>query len=273
MLLKFQPITINNLTKMKKQIFLSAALVALSLASLTSCKKDNDDAVNPTKQTCTLDRKIAGTDSTQLSYDSDNRVTKKQRFSAGASQEYTLYTYSSNKIVEKNYNASGTLTSQVDYKLNGNNNAEYSVYTTDVSDYSNADTTWYTYDSGKHNTRRVTKNTTVIIAPISTYDTTWYTYTGENLTKKEVKTNNAAIVTTVYSYGSDNAYSEFLAPESSTARNLYGDYSEKLPISKTEGSTTTSYVYEFNSEGYATRKKEVVAAATNSDERYNYNCK
>lgn len=262
---------------MKKVIFLPA-LVLIGFVAITSCKKDNDDAVNPSKQSCTLDRKIgkapSAADSTQLSYDSDNRVTKSQRFnSTGTSQEYTLYTYSSNKITEKNYNTAGTLTSQVEYHLNGNNNAQYSVYTSDGSDYANADTTWYTYDSGKHNTRRVTKNTTVVVVPISTYDTTWYTYTGENLTKKEVKQNGGAIITTIYSYGSDNAYSEFLTPESSTARNLYGDYSEKLPTSMTEGSTTTSYIYEFNSEGYVTRKRAQVSGTTNSDESYKYNCK
>lgn len=212
---------------MKKQLLLPALLL-LGIAALTSCKKDNDDAVNPSKQQCTLDRKIQGADSTQYTYDSDNRVIKEQTFnSSGVSQGYTLYSYSSSKITEKRYNGAGTLTSQVDYKLNGNNNAEYSVYTTDGADYDNSDTTWYTYDSGRHNTRRVTKNTTVIIGiSTSTYDTTWYTYTGENLTKKEVKEDGGAIETTIYSYGSDNAYSEFLAPEATTARNLFGDYRE-----------------------------------------------
>lgn len=258
---------------MKKHIFLPALLL-MGITAITSCKKDNDDAVNPSKQACTLDHKTTSADSIQSTYDSENRVIKQQQFNnTGGSQSYTLYTYSSSKIVEKNYNISGTLTSQIDYYLNANNNAQYSVYTTDGSNYTNADTTWYTYDSGRHNTRRVTKHTTVVVVPFSTYDTTWYTYTGENLTKKEVKTNIGSVETTVYSYGSDNAFSEFLAPESSIARNLYGDYSDKLPTSKTEGSTTTSYVYEFNSEGYVTRKKEVEAGITQRDDRYYYNCK
>ncbi|HSY61024.1 MAG TPA: hypothetical protein VK796_04065 [Cytophaga sp.] len=258
---------------MKKQILLPALLL-LGVTAIISCKKNNDDAVNPSKQACTLNYQTTSADSSQATFDSDNRIIKLQRFNnAGSSQDYTLYTYSSSKIVEKNYDQTSALTSQVDYHLNSNNNVSYSVYTTDGSDYASSDTTWYTYDSGKHNTRRVTKNTTVVILPTSTYDTTWYTYTGENLTKKEVKTNGAAVVTTVYSYGSNDAKSEFLAPESSYVTNLYGDVSSQLPSSTTEGSTTTSYVYEFNSEGYVTRKKEVQSAVTQSDIHYTYNCK
>jgi hypothetical protein len=261
---------------MKKVIFLPA-LVLVGFTALISCKKNNDDAVNPSKQACTLDHSTTTGDSTQSTYDSDNRVIKQQQFNnSGSSQSYTLYTYSSGKIVEKNYDATSAMTSQVDYHLNGNNNVGYSVYTTDGSDYSSSDTTWYTYDSDKHNTRRVTKNTTSNVFPIPatiTNDTTWYTYTGGNLTKKEVKTNGAATVTTVYSYGSDDAKSEFLAPESSNVTNLYGDTSAKLPTSMTQGSTTTSYVYETNSEGYATRKKEIISGVTQSDEHFYYNCK
>ncbi|WP_018343776.1 hypothetical protein [Cytophaga aurantiaca] len=257
---------------MKTQIFLSA-LVLFGFTALTSCKKDTDDAVHPA-QACTLNHQTTSADSSQATYDSDNRIIKLQRFNnAGSSQEYTLYTYSSSKIVEKNYDGSSALTSQVDYHLNSNNNVAYSVYSINGVDYNSADTTWYTYDSGKHNTRRVTKNTTVVVLPVSTYDTTWYTYTGENLTKKEVKINNGTTTTTVYSYGSDDAKSEFLAPESSIVANLYGDVSDKLPASTTEGSTTTSYIYESNSEGYTTRKKELISGVTQSDVHYTYNCK
>ena len=64
---------------MKKQLFIPALLLA-GLTAITSCKKDNDDAINPSMQACKLERKITGADSTQLSYDSNDRVIKSKRF-------------------------------------------------------------------------------------------------------------------------------------------------------------------------------------------------
>ncbi len=259
---------------MKKQFLLPALLLA-GLAALTSCKKDKDDPLTPNTDACKIDYITTSADSTQLTYDSEGRVTKEQSFNnADNSQGYTLYTYASNKITEKEYDENGDETSFIEYHLNGANNADYSVSIEDDAD--NNDTTWYQYDGNRRNTRRVTKNTTKIIGiSTSTYDTTWYTYSGNNLTKVEEKINDGAVETTVYSYGSNEAKTQVLAPgqDYSPVLGLYGDVSNQLPTSATMGSTTVTYVYEFNSQGYVTRYKVVNSGVTQSDAHFTYDCK
>lgn len=263
---------------MKKQ-FLLPALVLFGFTALTSCKKDNDDAVNPSVTACKVDYAITTvgtvTDSTKLTFDSQNRVIKEHTYNNNTSTGYTLYEYSSNKIVQKDYDATSTLVSQTEYRLNSNNNVSYSVLI-EGGDTDNADTTWYNYNAEKNNTRRVTKNTTSFLGvSTSTYDTTWYTYTAGNLTKLEEKEGNGPKQTTVFDYGSNDAKSEFLAPEQdySFLENIYGDNSKKLPTSVTTGSDTYTFVYQFNSDGYATQYKVMDGATTLSNNRFVYNCK
>ncbi|MGN6645874.1 MAG: hypothetical protein ACTHJT_05020 [Cytophaga sp.] len=261
---------------MKKQFLLPALLLIGFTSALTSCKKDKDDALSPSMQACKVDYATTNADSTQLTYDSEGRVTKEQTFNKSSnSQGYTLYSYAAHKITEKEYDENGNQTSQTDYYLNSNNNAGYSVYIED-GDTDNADTTWYSYDANKHNTRQVTKNTTTIVGiSSSTYDTTWYTYSGNNLTKSEEKINGGDLETTVYSYGSDDAKTQFLAPGQnySPVLGLYGETSDQLPTSATIGSTTVTYVYEFNSQGYVTRYKVVNSGVTQNDIHFTYDCK
>jgi hypothetical protein len=261
---------------MKKQLLLPALLFLGFAATISSCKKnDDDDAVNPSKQACTADRIITSTDSTQVTYDSENRVIKEQTFTkSGNSLEYTLYTYSSNKIVEKTYDESGDLTEEINYHLNSNKNVAYSVSGAEAN-VDDADTTWYTYDSNKRLTRTVTKNTTSsFLGDAITRDTSWFTYTGSNLTKIETSENGGDNVVTIFSYGSDDAKSEFLLPLNSSIQNLYGETSEKLPVSATTEAITLTYVYTFNSEGYVTRYRVNAPGNTNSyDATIVYNCK
>lgn len=260
---------------MKKRIFLPTMLL-LGFTAFMSCKKNNDDAVHPSPTGCNVDYATTATDSTQLSYDSQGRLGKEQTFNnSNHSTGYTLYSYQTGKIIQKDYNAAGALTSQTDYYLNSNDNASYSVYIED-GDTDNSDTTWYTYNSDKNNTRRVTKNTTSILSiPTYTYDTTWYTYTAGNLTKMEKSINGGSVETTYYSYGSDDAKSEFLAPEQDYAflQNIYGDNSDKLPVGMTTGSTHYTYVYDLTSEGYVKRYRIMDGGTTVSDNHFTYNCR
>ena len=266
---------------MKKQLLLPALLLLGFTTVITSCKKKKDDDVtpnptNPVVQTCTVERAITSTDSTQVTYDSNNRLIKDQTFNSTGSLRYALYTYSPGKIVEQQYNQSGELYKQTDYHLNSNNVASYSVYIED-GDIENSDTTWYLYDGSNHNIRRATKNTStipIIGTKTATYDTTWYTYTGDNLTKIVDRNDDGDIETTVYSYGNDDAKSKFLSPgqEDSGIIGLFGNTSAKLPVSETSGSNTTKYDYTFNNEGYVTRYQEVTPTSTNIT-RYVYNCK
>lgn len=269
---------------MKKQFLVPALLLVGLATTLTSCKKDNDDAVNPSPQGCLVDRVTTPTaagDSIQYSYDSENRVKKIQAFDkSGNSQGSTVYTYTSNKIVEANYDADNTVTDKVTYFLNSNNNVDYSVAVMkDASgedDLNNADTTWYSYNGDKQNTMRATRNITTNILGITTssYDTTRYTYSsGGNLNKVEESINGAEPTTTVYSYGSDDAKNELFTPESSEIRNLYGDSSKKLPISKSQNGSTLLYVYTFNSEGYPTRYEIKNGATTQETYNISYDCK
>jgi len=262
---------------MKKHFLLPALLLVGLTTTLTSCKKNKDDAVAPAVEACQIDYATTTLDSTKITYDSQNRVIKEETFNNSDDSEGSLtYTYSSNKIVEDEYDESGDLISKTEYHLNSNNNASYSVYVEDGNTDA-ADTTWYLYDSNKHNTRRVTKHTTPIIgdAAIRTYDTTWYTYTGGNLSKVEVKEAGEDIQTTSYTYGSDDAKTQVFAPgqDYSHVAGLYGNPSEKLPTSATVGTTNVSYIYEFNDKGYVTRYKVVSSAVTQSDIYLKYYCK
>ena len=265
---------------MKKQILLPALLLLGFTTVITSCKKKKDDDVspnptNPVAQTCMVDRVLTSTDSTQLTYDSNNRLIKDQTFDNSGSKRYALYTYSPGKIVEQQYNQSGELFAQTDYHLNSNSHASYSVYT-EGGDTENADTTWYMYDGSNHNTRRATKTTTtipVVGTKVSTYDTTWYTYSGDNLTKIVNRNNAGDIETTIYSYGNADAKSKFLSPgQDSGIIGLFGNTSNKLPISETSGSTTITYEYAFNGDGYVTRYQETEGSSTDVS-RFVYNCK
>ncbi|WP_299251447.1 hypothetical protein [uncultured Cytophaga sp.] len=261
---------------MKKQ-FLLPALILSGIVAFTSCKKkDNDNAVNPSIQTCMVNYATNGNDSIKVTYDNQNRVTKYQLFdkSNNDSKSYSLFTYTTNKIIEKQYDDNSEFTNEINYYLNANQNVGYSM-SYDGSNVNEADTTWYTYNANQQNTRRVVKNTSSIITiPIITYDTIWYTYSGNNISKVDKKIDNGNIETTVYSYGTVDAKSEFLAPEQgSVITNLYGKTSEKLPISKTEGSNTSTYVYNFNSEGYVIRAQTLNGGNVDADFRIAYNCK
>jgi hypothetical protein len=266
---------------MKKQFLLPAVLLVGFATTLTSCKKDNDDAVTPSKQECMIDHATtytaAGTrvDSAKLTYDSDSRIIKEQTFNnAGQSTDYTLYTYSSSEIVAKDYDQNGDQTTETKYQLNSNNNAIREVVIED-GNQNTADTTWYSYNSNKQVTRSVTKHTTVVIVPVASYDTTWYTYSGGNLTKEETKTSNGDVSTTIYAYGSDDAKTEFFTPgpNLTSVRNLFGDTSDKLPTSMTADGVTTTYNYTFNGEGYVTRLEPRVSGTSQGRIDFSYNCK
>lgn len=266
---------------MKKQFLLPAVLVLGLATTLTSCKKDNDDAVTPSVQQCSVDYVLNDDDSVKVTYDSQNRIEKEQTFSKSTknSQDYTLYEYSSGKIVEKMYDADGDIQSEVNYHLNANDNVEYSVaFDKDASgnnDVDNSDTTWYTYDSDRRVTTTITNNRTdYVITQTVSRDTSWFSYSNGNLTKVENKVGNGAKVTTIYSYGSDDAKSEFLVPMPGDAsiRNIYGNTSDKLPTDMTAPGTTINYAYQFNSEGYATRVDVTAAGVSNRTDIY-YNCK
>lgn len=271
---------------MKKRILLPALLLLGSTLIMTSCKKKKDDDVSPTNPTnpnnpgvptCVVERAITNIDSTQVTYDSNNRLIKDQTFNnSGGSEGYTLYTYSSSKIIEQEYDENGDLFAQTDYYLNANSNAGYSVHVED-GDTENADTTWYTYDSAKHNVRRATKNTStipIIGTKTASYDTTWYTYTGDNLTKIVNRNDAGDIETTIYSYGTTDAKSKFLAPGQDTGiLGLYGSTSSKLPVSATMGSNTFTFDYVLNAEGYVTRYQITPAGAAPNITRFVYTCK
>lgn len=265
---------------MKKQFLLPAVLLVGFATTLTSCKKDNDDAVTPSKQACSVEYILNADDSLKVSYDSQERISKEEIFSksSGNSQAYVTYDYSSGKIVEKTY-VGGDIQSEVNYHLNANDNVEYSVaFDKDASgnnDFDNADTTWYLYDSERHVTRTITHDRTdFIITQGLSKDTSWFTYSGGNLTKEERKIGNAASTTSFYTYGNNDATSEFLVPMPGDAsiRNIYGKTSQKLPIAKASGGTTVTYGYTFNSEGYVTRVDETTSGANNRTDIY-YNCK
>jgi len=264
---------------MKKHFLLPAVLLLGFTTAVTSCKKKKDDDVNPTNptpQACTVDRARTNSDSTQATYDSNNRIIKYQTFNnSGNSDNFILYTYNSNSIVQKNYDNNGDLTAETDYYLNSNSNVSYSVHIED-GDTDNADTTWYSYDGSNHNIRRATKNTSAVIGDLknTTYDTTWYTYSGDNLSKIDKRNDNGDMETTIYSYGTADAKSKFLVPgQDAGILGLFGNTSAKLPVSATSGSTTRSYFYQFNQEGYVTRYQIVNSAVTEKDIRYTYNCK
>jgi len=260
---------------MKKHFLLPALLLVGLTTTLTSCKKNKDDAVNPSIEACKVDYATTSGDSTQITYDAGNRVVKEESFNnSDISQGYTIYTYSSNKIVEDEYEG-GDLISKTEYYLNSNNNASYSVYVEDGNTDA-ADTTWYTYDSQKHNTRRVTVHTTPVVGnlAIRTRDTVWYTYSGANLSKVEEKVQDEDVQTTTYSYGSDDAKTQILAPgqEYSHVLGLFGNPSEKLPVSATMGAASVTYVYEFNDKGYVTRYKVMTGGVPQEDVRFRYKC-
>ncbi len=267
---------------MKKQFLLPAVLLVGLATTLTSCKKDNDDAVTPSKQACSVDYILNDDDSLKVTYDGQNRIEKEEVFSKATknTKGYTLYEYSSGKIVEKSYDADGDIESEINYHLNANDNVEYSVaFDKDASgnnDFDNADTTWYKYDSDRRVERTITHDRTdFVITQALSRDTTWFSYSSGNLTKVESKIGNGAKATTIYSYGSDDAKSEFLVPMpgDATIRNIYGNTSDKLQTSMTEGGTTVSYAYQFNSEGYATRVDASPAAGINNRTDIYYNCK
>lgn len=261
---------------MKKHLLFPALLIA-GIATISSCKKDKDkdpDAINPAIQKCMVDYIISENDSTRSTYDSENRIIKFQTFDKtnNDSKGYLLVDYTTDKITQSGFNQNSDLIFKTEFKLNSNKNAQYAV-NFDESNASNNDTTWFTYNGDQQLTRKVTKNSQVIIFDIITYDTIWYSYTGNNLTKVESKTNDGPIETTTYSYGSDNAKTEFLAPEQYYITNLLGKASEKLPISMTEGSTTENYIYEFNSDNFVTRAITKIGGTTEEDSRYYYTCK
>lgn len=264
---------------MKKQILFPALLLLGFTTVITSCKKKKDENVNPTNPiaSCVVSRAITNEDSTQATYDSENRLIKDQTFgNTGASEGYSLYTYTTGKITEQSYGGDGNLDFKIDYHLNSNNHTSYSVYVED-GDTENADTTWYQYDGSNHNVRRATKSTStvpVIGTKVITYDTTWYTYTEDNLSKIVSRNNDGDTETTVYSYGTADAKTKILVPaQHQGIVGLFGNSSSKLPVSQTQGSTTLTYDYQFNNEGYVTRYQINIPASNPEVVRFVYNCK
>jgi hypothetical protein len=192
---------------------------------------------------------------------------------------FIVYPYNTNNIVEQQYDKNSVLIQTITYHLNANNTAAYS----NSNDGKNeADTTWFTYNGNQQLTRRATKNSSINVVNATvittiTHDTIWYTYSGNNILQVAEKSNNGNIATTIYSYGTDDAKSDFLAPEQGTLiTNLYGKPSQKLPVSKTQGTTTTTtttYTYTFNPNGYVTRAQQILSGGNVvSDTHYSYNC-
>jgi hypothetical protein len=257
---------------MKKQ-FLLSALILSGFIAFTSCKKKKDDSVIiPAIQQCMINTAVNGNDSTKVTYDSQNRVVKSQVFdkTTNNSKWYSLYTYNANNLVEQQYDNNSVLIQTITYHLNANNTVAYS----NSNDGKNElDTTWFTYNGNQQLTRRATKNTSIHVVNIITRDSTWYTYNGNNISQVAEKSNTGNIVTTLYSYGSMDAKSAFLAPEQGTLiTNLYGKTSEKLAVSKTQGSTTTTYTYTLNTNGYVSRAQVLSGGNVVSDFHYSYNC-
>jgi len=259
---------------MKRQ-FLLSALILSGFIAFTSCKKKKDDnAINPAVQQCMINYDTNGNDSLKVTYDSQNRVIKSQVFDKtnNNSKSYSLYTYNTNDIIEQQFDNNSVLTQKITYHLNSNKNVDYS---SSYNGTNEADTSWFTYNVNQQLTRRATKNTSINIINVTTitHDTIWYTYSGNNISKVDKKINNGNIVTTVYSYGTNDVKSNFLAPEqASIITNLYGKTSEKLAVSKTEGSTTTTYTYTFNTNGYVTRAQLMNGGNVVADIHYAYNC-
>ncbi len=262
---------------MKKHLLTLTFGICSTMLAFTACKKENDaDPSNSHAILCLPDSSF-GTkgDKTVISYDNQSRITKSEQFdSTGNLIGYTTITYSDDKIMTDNYQ-NGKLKHHADFLLNeqGYINSKYIIY---YNEYTRYDTTLYTYDNEGYRIMDVYKDT-------YRNDTAIYKYQDGNLKTQEFIGWDGKSITT-YTYSTiENKGFNFLNDVGSA--NLFGKGNKNLVESDIEvnpdGSTlSTTYSYQFNSDGLVTKYGFVAISSQKPSEPYftteigiSYKCK
>ena len=82
----------------------------------------------------------------EYTYDAQKRLTKLSRYGNGALNGYTAYEYPPSKVLERNYNSSGTLLQTVTFELGSDGLARRSYTSSQAATSTRFDTTRYTFD-------------------------------------------------------------------------------------------------------------------------------
>jgi hypothetical protein len=255
---------------------LAIGFVALTILS-NSCTPERSDDPIPAVSTCRVSAIKDINDSTALTYDAQNRVTKMAFFDEdGTPVEYETYTYSPGKITVQYFDDTQTPDGSEEYILNTNGTVNYIARSSSYGPNVRNDTLFHTYDSEGHNTQ--VKSKTVVAGPImsTSYDFATFTYSNGNMiqSKNELADGEVYIVDYTYTTLVDKNHvfdGAFMIP------GLYGTGSKNLVESGSNDDATYSedYIYEVNANGYVTRMKSTIVdvyGTHTSDKKYTYFC-
>lgn len=260
---------------LKKTVFRLLVLTGLT-AAIFSCKKDNSSSPSTSgtgsTPTCYPTRINLGDRRTEATWDENNHLKKVAEYNAsGRLLNYVLYTYSGENLVRTDvYDSTSKELGYNEYTSSGGNIVQQKQYLGSGSSAAFFSRHTYTYSNGK-------------LVADSAYTSfgetqvTLYTYNAAgNISRKEILQQSSGKFQTLYYW--EMEYDSKKNPYYKT--NLEGfDYMNLSPNNvshdvekKPDGSVlaTNTYVYEYNSNNYPTKRTINSATASTT---YEYNCK
>lgn len=242
---------------MKKLNYLIIVLLG-SAVIFSSCKKDEEEEEAPAVIKCYLKSGTDSEGSYTITYNSSNQATKHTNTTKN---ENTSITWNAGKVSEVVMDSAGNNQMKMTIGYTGSQIQKIKIYQYSGSSWSYVANMHFVYNTDGKIIEKKTTDTT----DATTYEKEVYTYTGNNITTI-VETDGSGSSTTttltyddkknpMYGMGLEMFESDFIS-----VNNV---------LTEVEGGNTTTYTYEYNSNGYPTKS----TGSNGDNETMTYDCK